>query len=185
MKSMFVLLLCLGLIGCATTREYDYAESIVKENERIKLEHDTNMNTWIGETKKSLIASWGKPSLIFDKPVPEPKPESSLYHLNTYLSEGKKVLIYVVSGKVVTGGPYRETVYHSGAIGNTPYSGTSSTLVDKPFENREVTAMTTFIIDSNRKIENWEDDRMLVYGAYYPPVKPSNKVTPNSSEVAK
>jgi hypothetical protein len=173
MKSIFVLLLCLGLAGCATTeKRYDPIESGIVETERKGLERDAKLNTWIGESEDSLIATWGKPSLIFDRPVPEPRPESSLYQLNTYLSEGKKVLIYYGRCNVVLDPPTQIT-HHSGRIGNTPFSAESTTtgeskVIDFPWT-------TDFIIDKDGRVEKWFDSHPYFRGAYPPSIPTADK----------
>jgi hypothetical protein len=63
------LLLCLALFGCATSAKYE-----------------AKLNTWIGASEDSLIASWGVP----DKE----------YHL----SNGKKAIEFVNKNTLQTGG---------------------------------------------------------------------------------
>jgi hypothetical protein len=173
MKSIFVLLLCLGLAGCATTeKRYDPIEAGVVEMERKQLERDAKLNTWIGESEDSLIAVWGKPSLIFlpewsDRPELKIRPE-----LKDCLSEGKKVLMYYGRCNVVLDPPTQIT-YNSGFIGNTPYSGTSATtgeskVIDFPWT-------TEFIIDKNGKIEKWFDSHPYFRGAYPPSIPTADR----------
>lgn len=170
-KRIILFLLVLLLAGCATIEgRYDRVSAEIAASQTLKLERDAKLNTWIGESEDSLIAVWGQPATISPNLNPELVPE-----LRTALNQGKRILMYAVWGKVVTGGPRTQLTYNSGFIGNTPYSGTSSTLVGKPFETTETPAVTYFIIDNSGKIESWKDNRMLIQQASYPPIKPSNK----------
>lgn len=183
MKSISVLLLCLGLSGCAITEtRYDPTEASIVASQRLKLERDTKLNTWIGESEDSLIASWGEPVIIRSN-------NNEIYlrdipRLKSALKEGKRVLMYAAWGKVIIGGPRIQTTRHSGRIGGASYSGTSSALVDEPFETIQTPATTYFLIDNSGKIESWEDNRMLIQQASYPPIKPSNKSASHSSSVS-
>lgn len=161
--------------GCATYHDYvgDYMRNELAKKEQEELEDNTKLNTWIGKDEQSLISVWGKPSLIFDKPVPEPRPESNLYHLNVYLREGKKVLMYHGYCKAWLDAPTQSTSY-SGQIGNTPYSGISTTrgeekVIDFPWE-------IDFIIDKNGKVEKWFNHRPYFRGAYPPSIPTADKV---------
>ncbi|MFC1658898.1 hypothetical protein ACFL1D_05905 [Candidatus Omnitrophota bacterium] len=127
MKGLIYLLLIILVSGCATTAKYD-----------------TKLNTWIGVSEDTLIASWGVPDLVYD------------------MSDGKKAIAYVHKDTIRTGGSYRvpETTVHSGKIGNKPYSGTSTQYVTEiaPFEKYKLYCKTSFIIDSSGKVESWHHD---------------------------
>ncbi len=128
MKKTLLLLLCLGLAGCATTAKYE-----------------AKLNTWIGTSEDSLIASWGVP----DKE----------YRLN----DGKKAIEFVRKNIVQTGGytyTVPQTTYQAGVIGNQTYSGTSTQYVREitPVEKYKLFCKTSFIINSSGKVESWHHE---------------------------
>jgi hypothetical protein len=190
MKTVIILLLCVGLYGCATPQKcYSIGDELYKKTQELESKRDAALNTWIGENESSLIASWGSPTEEINKNNLHIKqPLLGLIHnrdplnLANMINNGKKIIIYTVHGKVVIGGPKMQTTDYSGYIGNTPYSGTSSAMIDKPFETLEVVADTAFIIDGNGKIEQWEDYRMNIPEAWYPPIKPSKKAIVQSPD---
>lgn len=128
MKKIWVFLLCLGLSGCATSAKYE-----------------AKLNSWIGASEGSLIASWGVPDKVYQ------------------MSDGKKAIGYLRKNTVQTGG-YTYTVpqrtYQTGKIGNETYSGTSTTYVTETaqVQNYKLNCKTTFIIDQNGKIESWHHE---------------------------
>ena len=128
MKEMLVLLLCLGLFGCASTVKYE-----------------AKLNTWIGVSEDSLVASWGVPNKTYN------------------LGDGKKALEFVRKETVQTGGysyatPQRN--YYSGTIGNRSFNGTSVTQVEtiQPVQRYKLSCKTSFIIDKNGKVESWHHE---------------------------
>jgi hypothetical protein len=128
MGKTLLLLLCLALSGCATTAKYE-----------------AKLNTWIGVSEDSLIASWGVP----DKE----------YHLN----DGKKAIEFVHKNTVQTGGysyTVPQTTYQAGTIGNQAYNGTSTTYVTEiePIRKYKLSCQTSFIINSSRKVESWHHE---------------------------
>jgi len=128
MGKALLLLLCLGLSGCATTAKYE-----------------AKLNTWIGASEESLIASWGVP----DKE----------YHL----SDGKKAIEFVHKNTVQTGGytyTVPQTTYQTGTIGNQTYSGTSTTYVTEtePIRKYKISCRTSFIINKSGKVESWHHE---------------------------
>jgi hypothetical protein len=128
MKKALILLLCLGLCGCATTAKYE-----------------AKLNTFIGQSEDSLIASWGVPDKQYN------------------MSDGKKAIEYVEKSTVRTGGDtYTEsrTTYHSGTIGDKTYSGTSTQYVTEktPVERYKLYCKTSFIIDKSGRVESWHHE---------------------------
>jgi len=120
--------MCLALPGCATTSKYE-----------------AKLNTWIGASEDSLIASWGVPDKEYR------------------MSDGKKAIAYVHKDTFQTGGYTRtepQTTYQAGTIGGTPYSGTSTTYVTEtiPVQNYKLSCKTSFIINNNGKIESWHHE---------------------------
>jgi hypothetical protein len=128
MKKIAVLLLGLGLFGCATTAKYE-----------------AKLNTWIGTSEDSLIASWGVPDKTYN------------------MSDGKKAIEYARKNTVQTGGytyTTPQTTYQSGMIGDKSYSGTSTTYVTQtePVRRYKIYCKTSFIINNSGKIESWHHD---------------------------
>ena len=128
MNKILVLLLCIGLSGCASTAKYE-----------------VKLNTWIGASEDSLIASWGVPDKAYD------------------MRDGKKAIEYVHKNTVQTGGytyAVPQTSYHSGTIGNKTYSGTSTQYVTEttPVQKYKLSCKTSFIINSSGKVESWHHE---------------------------
>lgn len=128
MEKIFFLLLCLGLSGCATGAKYD-----------------AKLNTWIGASENSLVASWGVPRRTYD------------------MRDGKKAIEYVHKNTIQTGGytyTMPETTYQSGTIGNQSYSGTSTTYAVEtmPVQEYKLSCKTSFVIDNNGKVESWHHE---------------------------
>jgi len=124
-KNILALLLCLGLAGCATTAKYE-----------------AKLNTWMGASEESLVASWGVPDKTYD------------------LRDGKKAIEYVDKNTIHTGGytyTVPQTTYQTGTIGNQSYSGTSTTYVTEtePVQRYRIFCRTSFIIDKSGKVESW------------------------------
>jgi len=141
-KLTYLFALAILLSGCATTAKYEAL-----------------LNTWTGCSEESLIASWGTPQ--------------NEYHM----SNGKKVIEYARGANVPIGGySYTEpqTTYHQGWIGNRGYGGTSTTYVTKttPVYNIPVWCKTSFIIDSNGRIESWRWEGNNCVSNYMPPKVP-------------
>jgi hypothetical protein len=128
MQKILVLLLCLGLSGCATTAKYE-----------------GKLNTWIGVSEDSLIATWGVPNKTYD------------------MRDGKKAIEYVHRNTVQTGGytyTTPQTTYQSGKIGDKSYSGTSTTYVTEtePIQEYKFHCKTSFIINNSGKVESWHHE---------------------------
>jgi len=125
---MLLLVLCLGLSGCATTAKYD-----------------TKLNTWIGASEDSLIASWGVPNKEYR------------------MSDGKKAIEYVHKNTIQTGGytyTQPQTIYQSGTIGDKTYSGTSTQYVTEvvPVKNYRLSCKTSFVINNSGTVESWHHE---------------------------
>ena len=123
MKRLICLLVLIMLVsGCATTAKYE-----------------AKLNTWIGVSEDSLIASWGAPDIVYN------------------MTSGKKAIAYVHRNTIRTGGPYRvpETTVYSGKIGDKAYSGTATKYVTEtaPFEKYKLYYVT--VICSHRVSYNW------------------------------
>ena len=127
-KIICLLALVILMSGCASTAKYE-----------------AKLNTWVGASENSLIASWGIPDKTYD------------------LSDGKKAIEFIHKDILQTGGytyAVPQTTYQSGTIGNKSYSGTSTTYVTEtePVRKYRLSCKTSFIIDNNRKVESWHHE---------------------------
>jgi len=127
-KKIFILLLSLGLCGCATTAKYDQ-----------------KLDVLVGQSEDLLIATWGVP----DKE----------YHL----SNGKKAIEYARKDILRSGGytyTYPRTVYQSGIIDGKAYQGSATQYVIETTPDRKFKLFcnTSFIIDSQGKVESWHHE---------------------------
>lgn len=107
--------------------------------------YETKLNTFIGVSENNLIASWGVP----DKE----------YHLN----DGKKAVEYVHKNTIRSGGytyTVPQTAYHSGVIGDKPYSGTFTQYVvqTEPVQQYKLFCKTSFIINTKGLVESWQHE---------------------------
>ena len=129
MKKLIYLFVMVMLVsGCATTAKYE-----------------AKLNTWIGASEDSLIASWGVPDKTYD------------------MRDGKKAIEYVHRNTVQTGGytyTTPHTTYQTGIIGDKSYSGTSTTYVTEtePVRKYKLSCNTSFIINNSGKIESWHHE---------------------------
>jgi hypothetical protein len=114
--------------GCATVAKYE-----------------ARLNTFIGQSEGSLIASWGVPRKEYR------------------LDSGKKAVEYARKDLVQTGGDTfveERTVSHSGVIGDKPYSGISTQYVTQtsPVEQYKLYCKTSFVINTNGTVESWHHE---------------------------
>jgi hypothetical protein len=128
MKRIWFLFLFLGLSGCATTLKYE-----------------TKLNSWIGASEDSLIASWGVPDRQYT------------------LKDGKRAIEYVRKDTITSGGyayTIPQTTYHSGTIGDKAYKGTSTEYVvaTEPVQKFKLFCKTSFVINSEGKVESWHHE---------------------------
>jgi hypothetical protein len=127
-KLIYLFILVMLVSGCASTARYE-----------------AKLNSWIGASENSLIASWGVPDKTYD------------------MRDGKKAVEYVHKNTVQNGGytyTTPQTTYQSGMIGNKPYSGTSTTYVTEaiPVQKYKFSCKTSFIINANGIIESWHHE---------------------------
>ena len=104
--------------------------------------YEAKLRTWVGHSEDSLIASWGAPQSVYT------------------MASGKRVIEYAQGTTVPIGGytyTKPQTTYHSGMVGGSLYSGTSTQYVTEqtPTYNMQVWCKTSFIMDSNGTIESW------------------------------
>jgi predicted transcriptional regulator len=107
--------------------------------------YEAKLDTWIGESEDSLIASWGVPDKTYD------------------MRDGKKAVEYVRRDIVETGGyayTLPQTTYETGTIGDQAYSGTSTTYTreTEPVQKYRLFCQTSFVIDQSGKIESWHHE---------------------------
>lgn len=127
-KITYIFVMLMLVSGCATTAKYE-----------------AKLNTWVGASEDSLIASWGIPDKTYD------------------MRDGKKAIGYVHKSTVQTGGStytIPQTSYHTGTVGNQTYSDTSTTYVTErePIQRYRLSCKTSFIIDNSGKIESWHHE---------------------------
>ena len=127
-KLIYLFVLVMLVSGCATTAKYE-----------------AKLNTWVGASEDSLIASWGVPDKSYS------------------LGDGKKAVEFIHKDIFETGGysyMVPQTTYQSGTIGNKSYSGTSATYVTEtePIRKYRFSCKTSFIIDSNGKVVSWHHE---------------------------
>jgi len=129
MKKLIYLFVMLMLVsGCATAAKYE-----------------AKLNTWIGVSEDSLIASWGVPDKTYE------------------MGDGKKAIEYVHKNTIQSGGytyTTPQTTYHSGKIGDKSYSGTSTAYVTEiePMRKYRLSCKTSFIINNSGKVESWHHE---------------------------
>lgn len=107
--------------------------------------YEAKLNNFIGVGEDSLIASWGVPDKQYS------------------MKDGKKAVMYLNKTTVQTGGDTHteeRTVYHSGTIGNEPYSGTSTQYVTEttPVEKYKLVCKTSFVINKEGIVESWHHE---------------------------
>mgnify|MGYP001766598372 CR=1 FL=1 len=127
-KVIYLFAVSVLVSGCASTAKYE-----------------ARLNTWIGASEGSLIASWGVPDKTYE------------------MRDGKKAVEFVHKNTFQTGGfayTVPQTTYHSGAIGNQTYSGSSTTYVTErePIRKHRLSCKTSFIIDERGRVESWHHE---------------------------
>lgn len=124
MKKIFLLLLCLGLSGCATNAKYE-----------------VKLNTWIGASENALIASWGVPDKVYH--MNEGKKAIEYVRKDTVQTGG---YTYTVPRTTYQTGTIGDQPY-SGT--STQY--VTETL---PVQKYKIYCKTSFVINSNGRIES-------------------------------
>lgn len=127
-KLIYLFAMLMLVSGCATTKKYE-----------------AKLDTWIGASEDSLIASWGVPNKAYN------------------MLDGKRAVEYVRKNTVQTGGyvyTIPQTTYHSGKIGGKLYSGTSTAYVTEiePVKKYKYSCKTSFIINKSGKVESWHHE---------------------------
>lgn len=128
MKKSFILLLCLGLYGCATTAKYE-----------------AKLDTLVGKNENFLIATWGVPDKEYR--LADGKKAVEYVRKDT-VSSGGDTYSYpqtAYQSGTVNGVPYSGT--------STQYV-TQTT----PVQKFKLSCNTSFVIDSNSQVESWHHE---------------------------
>ncbi len=128
MKKTFVLLLCLGLCGCATTAKYE-----------------VKLNIWIGASEDSLIAAWGVPDKEYH--TNDGKKAIAYVNRNTVQTGG---YIYTVPETTYHSGTIGNKTYSG--------TSTQYVSEIMPVQNYKLFCKTSFIIDKSGKVESWHHE---------------------------
>jgi len=128
MKKVFLLLLCLGLSGCATTAKYE-----------------AKLNTWIGASENDLIASWGVPDKVYQ--MSDGKKAIGYIHKNTVKTGG---YTYTVPRTTYQRGTIGDQPYSG--------TSTEYVEETVPVQKYKIYCKTTFIINTNGKIVSWHHE---------------------------
>ena len=128
MKKVLVLLLCLGLCGCATVAKYE-----------------AKLNSWIGAGEDSLVASWGVPDKAYD--MRDGKKAIEYVHKNTVQTGG---YTYAVPQTTYHSGTIGNETYS----GTSTQYVTETT----PVQKYKLSCKTSFIINNSGKVESWHHE---------------------------
>ena len=144
MNKIIVLLLCLGLCGCATTAGYEAV-----------------LNTWVGNSESSLISSWGSPQNAYvmtngKRAIEYARSRNMQMGGYTY-TEPQTTYHYGNINRYGNFNTYGDVNTYGNFNSHGTYSGTSTQYVTKqtPVYNIPMWCKTTFIISSGGIIESW------------------------------
>jgi hypothetical protein len=128
MNKILVLLLCLGLSGCATTVKYE-----------------AKLNTWIGVSEDSLIAAWGVPDKTYD--MRDGKKAIEYVHKDTVHTGG---YTYTVPRTTYQTGTIGNETYSG--------TSTTYVTETTPAQKYKLSCKTSFIINNSGKVESWHHE---------------------------
>ena len=128
MNKILVLLLCLGLSGCATTVKYE-----------------AKLNTWIGASEDALIASWGVPDKTYD--MRDGKKAIEYVDRNTVEMGG---YTYTTPQITYESGKIGDKSYSG--------TSTTYETETEPIRKYRLSCKTTFIINNSGQIESWHHE---------------------------
>jgi len=128
MKKGFLLLLCLGLSGCATTVKYE-----------------AKLNTWIGASENDLIASWGVPDKVYR--MNDGKKAIQFVRKDTIQTGG---YTYTVPRTTYQSGTIGDQPYSG--------TSTEYVTETAPFKKYKIYCKTSFIINKDGKIISWHHE---------------------------
>ncbi len=132
MRKILLVLFCVGLAGCATTKGYEAV-----------------LNSWVGNNESSLISSWGSPQNSYVMANGQRVIEyvrGRNVQIGGYTYTEPQTTYH--TGSVNTYGDYNT---------HGTYSGTSTQYVTKqtPIQNIQFWCNTSFILDSSGTIQTW------------------------------
>jgi hypothetical protein len=128
MKTIFVLLLCLGLQGCATTAKYE-----------------AKLNTLIGESEDSLIAAWGVPDKEYH--LNDGKKAIEYLSKSTVQMGG---YTYTQPRTAYQSGTIGDKTYSG--------TSTEYVTETMPVQKYKLSCKTSFIINTSGKVESWHHE---------------------------
>jgi hypothetical protein len=125
MKKTFILLLCLGLSGCATVAKYE-----------------AKLNTLVGQSEDFLITTWGVPDKVYrlsdgKKAIAYVRKDAVATGGYTYTYPQTVYQSGTIAGKVYSG------------------TSTQYVVATTPVQKFKLSCNTSFVIDSSLKVESW------------------------------
>ena len=128
MKKTFILLLCLGLYGCATTVKYE-----------------AKLNILVGQSEDFLIATWGVPDKEYR--LSDGKKAIAYVRKDTVRTGGYTYAYpqTVYQSGTIGGKAYRGT--------STQYAVETT-----PVQKFKLSCNTSFVINSSGKVESWHHE---------------------------
>lgn len=128
MKRVMMLVLCLGICGCATTAQYE-----------------KKLNTFIGTSEDNLIASWGVP----DKTYTLQDGKKAVEFVHKYSSQSGGYL-YTTPQTTYYSGTKGDKAYSGTA--------TTYVTERTPVQKYKSFCKTSFIIDTDGKVKSWHHE---------------------------
>ena len=128
MKRIFILLLCLGVCGCATTAKYE-----------------AKLNTLVGQNEDALIAAWGVPDKEYR--LSDGKKAIAYVHKDTVKSGG---YTYTYPQTVYQSGTIGDKVYRGTSTSYVPET--------TPIQKFKLSCNTSFVINGDGKVESWHHE---------------------------
>lgn len=128
MGKFFLLLLCLGLCGCASTAKYE-----------------AKLNTWVGASEGALIASWGVPDKVYN--MLDGKRAVEFVRKNTVQSGG---YAYTTPQTTYSSGTIGDKSYSG--------TSTEYVTQIEPVRKYKLSCKTSFVIDNSGKVESWHHE---------------------------
>jgi len=128
MKKIALLLLCLGISGCATTAKYE-----------------AKLNSWVGASEDSLVASWGVPDKSYT--TDSGKKAIEYVHRDIVQMGG---YTYTTPQTTYSSGTIGDKSYSG--------TSTTYVTETEPLRTYKYSCKTSFIIDNSGKIESWHHE---------------------------
>jgi len=129
MKKIYILiLLCLGLSGCATTAKYE-----------------AKLNSWIGSSEDSLVAAWGVPNKTYN--LKDGKKTIEYVHKETVQTGG---YTYTTPQSTYQSGTIGGQSYSG--------TSTTYVTEVEPIQKYKLSCKTSFMINNSGKVESWHHE---------------------------